>query len=113
VQRADGKTECHDADRFILAVGTVPHRPTEVPFDGNNIVDPDEILDLKRIPRSLTIIGGGVIGIEYATIFSALDVRVTVVDPAPSLLPFVDQELMDEFVHDLRDRGMTLRLKAR
>jgi NAD(P) transhydrogenase len=113
VQRADGKTECHDADRFILAVGTVPHRPTEVPFDGDNIVDPDEILDLKRIPRSLTIIGGGVIGIEYATIFSALDVRVTVVDPAPSLLPFVDQELMDEFVHDLRDRGMTLRLKAK
>lgn len=113
VQRTDGKSEGYTADRFILAVGTVPHRPAEVPFDGDLIVDPDEILDLKRLPRSLTVIGGGVIGIEYATIFSALDVKVTVIDPAPSLLPFVDQELIDEFVHDLRDRGITLRMKAK
>ncbi|MEQ1756456.1 MAG: Si-specific NAD(P)(+) transhydrogenase [Micropepsaceae bacterium] len=113
VQKHDGKTEDYTADRIILAVGTVPHRPPEVPFDGDLIVDPDEILDLKRLPRSLTVIGGGVIGIEYATIFSALDVKVTVVDPAPNLLPFVDQELIDEFVHDLRDRGITLRMKSK
>ncbi len=113
VKAADGKSETYSADRIILAVGTVPHRPADVPFDGESVVDPDEILELKRLPRSLTVIGGGVIGIEYATIFSALDVKVTIVDPGSCLLPFIDQELMDEFVHDLRDRGMTLRLKAK
>ena len=113
VHGAEGTSESYSADRFILAVGTVPHRPADVPFDGEFIVDPDEILELKRLPRSLTVIGGGVIGIEYATIFSALDVKVTVVDPAATLFPFIDQELVDEFVHDLRDRGITLRLKSK
>jgi NAD(P) transhydrogenase len=101
------------ADRVILAVGTEPYRPADVPFDCEAILDPDDILNLKRLPRSLAVIGGGVIGIEYATIFSALDVKVTVIDPAPSLLPFVDQELVDEFIHDMRDRGMTLRLQSK
>ena len=65
------------------------------------------------MPRTLAVVGEGVIGIEYATIFSALDVKVTLIDPAASVLPFVDQELVDEFVHDLRDRGVTLRLKSK
>jgi NAD(P) transhydrogenase len=55
-------------------------------------------------------VGAGVIGTEYATIFSALDVKVTLIDPTETLLPFVDREIIDEFVHDLRERGMTLRL---
>ena len=101
------------ADRFILAVGTEPFRPADVPFDGEVVLDPDDILDLPRLPRSLTVIGAGVIGIEYATIFSALDVKVTVIDPAATVFPFVDQELVDEFIHDMRDRGMTLRLKSK
>ncbi len=98
------------ADRFILAVGTEPYRPSDVPFDGEAILDPDDILSLKRLPRSLCVVGAGVIGIEYATIFSALDVKVTVVDPQTQILPFVDRELIDEFIHDMRDRGMALRL---
>jgi NAD(P) transhydrogenase len=65
------------------------------------------------LPRTLAVVGAGVIGIEYATIFSALDVKVTLIDPAASVLPFVDQELIDEFIHDLRDRGVTLRLKSK
>ena len=97
------------AGRFVLAVGTRPHRPAGVPFDGDVIVDSDEIVALKRLPRSLAVIGGSVIGVEYATIFSALDVQVTLIEKAPSLLGFVDRELVDEFVHDLRDRGMALR----
>ena len=99
--------------RFILAVGTEPYRPSHIPFDGDAILDPDEILDLKRLPRSLTVIGGGVIGMEYATIFSALDVKVTVIDPGDRILPFIDRELVDEFIHDLRDRGMSLRLESK
>ena len=101
------------AGRFIIAVGTEPYRPANIPFDGEAILDPDEILDLKRLPRSLTVIGAGVIGIEYATIFSALDVKVTVIEPADTLLPFIDRELVDEFIHDMRDRGMSLRLQSK
>jgi NAD(P) transhydrogenase len=101
------------AQRFILAVGTAPYRPAWVPFDGDLIVDADEILELKRVPRSLTVIGASVIGIEYATIFSALDVKVTVVEPTDGLLSFIDRELVDEFIHDMRDRGMTLRFQSK
>jgi NAD(P) transhydrogenase len=106
------KTE-YSADRFVIAVGTVPYRPADVPFDGEAVLDPDDILDLRRLPRTLAVVGAGVIGVEYATIFSALDVKVTLIDPASAMLPFVDQELVDEFIHDLRDRGVTLRLKAK
>jgi NAD(P) transhydrogenase len=101
------------ADRFVLAVGTVPYRPADIPFDGDAIMDADDILNLKRLPRSLAVIGGSVIGMEYATIFSALDVKVTVIEPNPSVLPFVDRELIDEFIHDLRDRGMTMRFRSK
>ena len=111
---ADGGEVKHfRGERFVLAVGTEPYRPGDIPFDGDAIVDPDEILDLKRLPRSLAVIGAGVIGIEYATIFSALDVKVTAIDPNDSLLSFVDRELVDEFVHDLRDRGISLRLQSK
>ncbi len=98
------------ADRFLLAVGTKPHRPAHIPFDGQSILDSDEILNLEDLPRSIAVVGAGVIGTEYATIFSALDVKVTLIDPTETLLPFVDREIIDEFVHDLRERGMTLRL---
>lgn len=97
------------AERFVIAVGTRPYRPPHIEFDGENILDSDEILALNRIPRHLVVVGAGVIGVEYAGIFSALDVRVTVVEPNPDILPFVDRELADEFVHDLRDRGVTMR----
>jgi NAD(P) transhydrogenase len=100
-------------ERILIAVGTSPHRPAHVPFDGEYIVDADEILDLKRIPRSLAVIGASVIGIEYATIFSALDVKVTVAEPNDGMLGFIDRELIDEFVHDLRDRGVSLRFQSK
>ncbi|HEY5009392.1 MAG TPA: Si-specific NAD(P)(+) transhydrogenase [Caulobacteraceae bacterium] len=108
----DGETTRAQADRFVLAVGTHPHRPDHVAFDGETILDSDDILDLKRIPRHLVVVGATVIGIEYATIFSALDVQVTVLEGGPGLLGFVDRELADEFMHDLRDRGVTLRFGA-
>ncbi|MEQ1783483.1 MAG: Si-specific NAD(P)(+) transhydrogenase [Hyphomonadaceae bacterium] len=101
------------SERFILAVGTAPYRPAYIPFDGDAILDPDEILELKRLPRSLAVIGGGVIGIEYATIFSALDVKVTVIEPSEILFPFLDRELVDEFIHEMRDRGMSLRTQSK
>ena len=96
--------------RVVIAVGTRPYRPSHVPFDGASILDSDEILGLARLPRSLTVVGAGVIGVEYATIFSALDVPVTLVEARPTFLDFIDRELIDELVHDLRERGMTIRL---
>jgi NAD(P) transhydrogenase len=94
----------------LISVGTRPHRPDNIPFDHEHVFDSDEILDIKTLPRTLTVIGGGVIGVEYATIFSALDVPVTLVESRQDILEFVDRELVDDFIHQLRDRGMTVRL---
>ena len=68
------------------------------------------MLELDQLPRSLTVIGGGVIGVEYATIFSALDVPVTLIEARSTILDFVDREIVDDFIHQMRDRGITIRL---
>ncbi|KGF66739.1 pyridine nucleotide-disulfide oxidoreductase [Hoeflea sp. BAL378] len=105
----EGETFLFTSDAILLAVGTVPFRPDYVPFDGTSIFDSDEILELTHLPRSMTVIGAGVIGIEYATIFSALDVHVTLVEPRTTMLDFIDRELIDDFTHQIKDRGMVLR----
>ena len=97
-------------DKIMLAVGTAPHRPAEVPFNGRNVFDSDDIASEPHVPRSLTVVGAGVIGIEYATIYSALDVPVTIIEPRQHFLDFIDDEIIEEFVHDLRKRGMQFRL---
>jgi NAD(P) transhydrogenase len=109
----DGATQVFTADKFVLCVGTKPYRPAHIGFDGENIVDSDEILELTRIPRQLVVVGASVIGVEYASIFSALDVKVTLVEPGTQMLPFLDRELADEFIHDLRDRGVAIRFGAK
>ncbi len=99
-------------DRALIATGTRPFRPGHVPFDGTTVFDSDDILEIQTLPRSLTVIGGGVIGVEYATIFSALDVPVTLIEARDRILEFVDRELVEDFVHQMRDRGMQIRLGA-
>jgi len=110
VSRTDGSDLAVTAERFLIAVGTVPHRPDCIPFDQCHVVDSDSIVEVPRVPRSLAVIGAGVIGIEYATIFSAMDVPVTLIEPRDTFLDFIDREIIDEFVHELRDRGMIIRL---
>ncbi|AOX15829.1 Si-specific NAD(P)(+) transhydrogenase [Kozakia baliensis] len=105
-----GESHVVSADKVIIAVGTKPHRPSHIPFDDKVVIDSDGITRIERLPRSLTVVGGGVIGIEYATIFSALDVRVTIVEPRETILDFVDRELVADFMHQLRDRGVNFRL---
>jgi NAD(P) transhydrogenase len=105
-----GETSEIEFSNALISVGTRPHRPDNIPFDQQRIFDSDEILDMKILPRTLTVIGGGVIGVEYATIFSALDVPVTLIEPRETILDFVDRELVDDFIHQMRDRGMTVRL---
>ncbi|MBT3557470.1 MAG: FAD-dependent oxidoreductase [Rhodospirillales bacterium] len=99
VQMADGKEQTFVSNRILIATGTQPHRDESIPFDGEYIVDSDEILGLKKVPGSLTVIGAGVIGVEYATIFSTLDVKVTLVEPRDSMLDFIDRELIEDFTH--------------
>ena len=105
-----GDIRIFQGESILIAVGTRPHRPDGVPFNGTSVFDSDEIVDIPRLPRSLTVIGAGVIGVEYATIFSALDVPVTLVEPRNTILDFIDREIVDDFIHQMRDRGMTIRL---
>lgn len=110
VTAPDGSEIAVEGERILIAVGTAPYRPDNVAFDSVRILDSDEIVEVPELPRSLTVVGAGVIGIEYATIFSALDVAVTIVEPRQTFLDFVDREIIDEFVHQLRDRGVRFRL---
>jgi NAD(P) transhydrogenase len=110
VTDAAGETTGIEASRMVIAVGTRPYRPSHIPFDATNVVDSDTLVSNLRVPRSLTVIGAGVIGIEYATIFSALDVPVTLVEPREGFLEFVDREIIEEFQHDLRKRGVNFRI---
>ncbi|MGH6709711.1 MAG: FAD-dependent oxidoreductase, partial [Bradyrhizobium sp.] len=110
VTSANGETKIVSAAHVLIACGTRPFRPDYVPFDGKAVFDSDEIIDMPKLPRSLAVIGAGVIGVEYATIFSALDVAVTLIEPRPTFLDFIDKELIDEFMHELRDRNVALRL---
>ncbi len=110
VVKDDGETLLVSATNIMLAVGTKPFRPDYMPFDGKTVLDSDELLDIAELPRSLVVIGAGVVGIEYATIFSALDTHVTVIDPKTTMLDFIDKEIVEDFTYQLRDRNMKLHL---
>ncbi|MEQ9243510.1 Si-specific NAD(P)(+) transhydrogenase [Roseovarius indicus] len=97
-------------DKFLISTGTKTYRPDYVPFNGTTVVDSDEFLELAQIPRSLVVVGAGVIGVEYATMFSALDVRVTLIEPRDTFLDFIDKRIIQEFTHQIRDNGVDLRL---
>ncbi len=94
----------------VIATGTHATRDKSIPFDGQRILISDDILTLEKLPRTLTVIGAGVIGLEYATIFSALGVRVTVIDKRDHLLPFLDREITDNLAYHMHQNRVTLRL---
>ena len=98
------------ADYFVIAVGSRPARPANVPFDGRTIITSDEIFRLGYLPRSMIIVGGGVIGTEYASMVSALGVRMTLIEGRPRLLDFVDAEIIEALQYHLRQSGLTLRM---
>ncbi|MCW5850427.1 MAG: Si-specific NAD(P)(+) transhydrogenase [Anaerolineae bacterium] len=98
------------ADYIVIAVGTIATQDPHIPFDGHCILISDDILNLDHLPRTLAVIGAGVIGLEYASLFAALGVRVTLVDKRDRLLSFVDGEIMDTLAYHLRENRVTLRL---
>ena len=105
------QTRRMSAERFVIAVGSVPARPAGVDFDGVAVIDSDGLPSLRRLPRTLTVVGAGVIGLEYASMAAALGTRVTVVDKRPRLLDFVDDEIAEALQYHLRGLGVTFRLR--
>jgi len=98
------------ADKILIATGTKPSHPDHISFDGKVVLDSDDILEITELPHSIVVVGAGVIGAEYASIFSALDIGVTLLDGRDRVMGFLDDEIIDEFTHNLRDRNMTIRL---
>ncbi len=110
--RSEGEhhSEVVEADNIVIAVGTSPARPANVPFDHEDVITSDELLTLKELPHSMIIVGGGVIGTEYASMLSLLGVKVTLIEGRNRLLDFVDAEITEALQYHLRQAGMTLRL---
>jgi NAD(P) transhydrogenase len=98
------------AEFVVIAVGTSATQDANIPFDGRRIFVSDDILKLDQLPRTLTVVGAGVVGCEYASIFATLGVRVTLVDQRTRLLPFVDAEIADALSYHMRENRVTLRL---
>jgi NAD(P) transhydrogenase len=97
------------SDYIVLAVGTRPSKPRGVEPDGQTVITSDDIVRMQNVPRSLAVVGAGVIGIEYASMFAALGVPVTVIDQRPRPLEFLDQEIGDELIHQLRKNDVMFR----
>jgi NAD(P) transhydrogenase len=100
----------HEADKIVIAVGTKPADSPKVPINGRTIINSDQIFEMQNLPKTLIIVGGGVIGVEYTCMFSALGVRVTLVEKRPRLLEFADQEIVEALSYHLRDSRVTMRL---
>jgi NAD(P) transhydrogenase len=97
------------AEHILIAVGTHPSPPPGIKADGEIILNTDDMVRLKALPRTLSVVGAGVIGIEYTSIFSALGVSVTLVERRDRPLEFLDREIVDELFHQMRARNVTLR----
>lgn len=97
----------------LIATGSEPHRPTEIPFDDPDVDDSDTILSIDRLPDTLTVLGAGVIGCEYACMFAALGVRVTLVDARAEILPFLDKEFAERLRQAMVGLGIDVHLGAK
>ena len=97
-------------DNFVIACGTRPAHSPEIPIDGRRIFDSDQVHELEELPRELIVVGAGIIGLEYASMFAALGVKVTLLDQRPTLLDFVDREIVESLCFQLRQLGTVFRL---
>ena len=109
IQTSD-RTEHLYGDNILIACGTRPAENDDIPFDDQSIINVDQILNLKEMPKRMIIVGAGVIGLEYGSMFSAMGVEVTLIDHYPSVLPFVDEQIMEELMLHLQNQGTNFRL---
>ena len=100
------------AEKIVIACGTEAARDPHIPFDGQRVFTSDDVLGLRRLPRSIIVVGAGVIGVEYASMFAALGVRVTIVDKRPVLLPFLDHEVSAALTYVLQQSNVTIDRKS-
>ncbi|HEY2646655.1 MAG TPA: FAD-dependent oxidoreductase, partial [Candidatus Acidoferrales bacterium] len=97
-------------NNVLIACGTRPSHPDDIPFDGKKIIASDQFFQMEEIPHELIIVGGGVIGLEYASMLVAMGVEVTLIEQRPSLLDFVDSEIMEALRYHMRRQGAIFRL---
>ena len=109
VENSRGQSDL-EAKIVIIATGTKPALSPTVPVNGRNILNSDQILQMAEIPKTLIVVGGGVIGVEYACMFAILGVRVILVEKRPRLLEFADNEIVEALSYHLRDHRVTMRL---
>jgi NAD(P) transhydrogenase len=112
VKSSKGEQEI-SGEIILIATGSSPHRPPEVPFDHDLICDSDSILKMKRLPKTMVVVGGGVIGTEYASIFTALGIRVTLIEPRGRIVSFVDSEIGQRLMDQLLKLGIDFILDDR
>jgi NAD(P) transhydrogenase len=111
VTREEAPDRVVRGDVILVATGSVPTRPRDIPFEDERIHDSDDILELKRLPRSLAVIGAGVIGCEYTTIFAALGIATSLIDGRDRLLGFLDAEMAEQLKSQMTMLGVDIRLK--
>ena len=111
ITSADDREQKVTADRIVIATGTRPARPETVDFDDRTIIDSDGIINMDRIPETMVVVGAGVIGIEYASMFAALGTKVTVVERRERMLEFCDLEIVEALKYHLRDLAVTFRFR--
>jgi NAD(P) transhydrogenase len=109
VTDSNGRETRASAEKIVIAVGTRPARPSTVEFDECTVIDSDGIIHLNQVPRSMVVVGAGVIGIEYASMFAALGTKVTVVERRDRMLEFCDLEIIEALKYHLRDQAVTFR----
>jgi NAD(P) transhydrogenase len=109
VQSSQGHSDL-EAGLIIIAVGTKPATSPKVPFNNRTIINSDQILQMPEVPKTMIVVGGGVIGVEYTCMFATLGVRVILVEKRPRLLEFADAEMVEALSYRLRDSRVTLRL---
>ena len=103
-------SEVFEAEHILIGTGTKPAVSKKVPINGKTIINSDLVLDLMNLPKTMIVVGGGVIGVEYTCMFAALGVRVTLIERRPKLLEFADQEIVEALSYHLRDSRVTMRL---
>jgi NAD(P) transhydrogenase len=111
VDDESGREQKVTADKIIIAAGTQPARPSTVDFDDRTIIDSDGVINLEKIPPSMVVVGAGVIGIEYASMFAALGTKVTIVERRDRMLEFCDIEIIEALKYHMRDLAVTFRFR--
>lgn len=111
VKKKSGEEQKLTARFILIATGSTPARPKDVPFNPDNVFDSDSILQMHALPKSMLVIGGGVIGSEYAGLFAALGIKVTLVHRSAKPLDFLDGEIVDAFTRSMRQQGVELMME--